>query len=178
MTDHRNLIVVPLSECEPEIGRMLWMLADCRQRTRTVLAALHPAAIDWVGGVNGHSIGTLLYHLAAIELDWLATEVTEGNLPASIWSHFPFDVRDSQGQLTAVRGIPLEDHWQRLDRVRNLLQDTFKPMTLADFRRPRVLDDYDVTPEWVLHHLMQHEAGHRDELEALRRLAEADLKSN
>ncbi|MBZ0299768.1 MAG: hypothetical protein K8J31_08515 [Anaerolineae bacterium] len=86
-------------------------------------------------------------------------------------------MRDSQGQLTAVRGVLLDDHWHRLDLVRGLLRDTFKRMTLADYRRPRMLDDYDVTPEWVLHHLMQHEAGHRDELEALRMLAETDLKS-
>ncbi|MBZ0299769.1 MAG: DinB family protein [Anaerolineae bacterium] len=84
MTERRNLIVSPLPDCEPEIGRLLWMLEDCRQRTRSALDGLNPAVVDWAGGVNSHSIGTLLYHIAAIELDWLHTEVTQGGLPDPI----------------------------------------------------------------------------------------------
>ena len=37
-------------------------------------------------------------------------------------------------------------------------------MDLTDFRRARALALYDVTPEWVLHHLCQHEAEHRSQL--------------
>jgi len=45
-------------------------------------------------------------------------------------------------------------------------------MNIHDFRRVRRLPDYDVTPEWVLHHLTQHEAEHRSEIGALRASAE------
>jgi uncharacterized damage-inducible protein DinB len=48
-------------------------------------------------------------------------------------------------------------------------------MTLQDFRRPRQLPEYDVTPEWILHHLMQHEAEHRGEMGILRTRAEKSL---
>ena len=44
-------------------------------------------------------------------------------------------------------------------------------MAPTDFRRIRALSDYDVTPEWVLHHLMQHEAGHRGEIGMIAALA-------
>jgi uncharacterized damage-inducible protein DinB len=37
----------------------------------------------------------------------------------------------------------------------------------------RSLAEYDVTPEWVLHHMMQHEAEHRGQIGALRAGAEA-----
>jgi uncharacterized damage-inducible protein DinB len=30
-----------------------------------------------------------------------------------------------------------------------------------EFRRPRHLEQYDVTPQWVLHHLIQHEVEHQ-----------------
>ncbi len=46
-------------------------------------------------------------------------------------------------------------------------------MTLEDYRRPRALDEYDVTPEWVLFHLRDHETMHRGELALSRTLAEA-----
>jgi uncharacterized damage-inducible protein DinB len=48
-------------------------------------------------------------------------------------------------------------------------------MLNALFRRVRRLSDCDVTPEWVIHHLMQHEAEHRGEIAALRAEAERAL---
>jgi uncharacterized damage-inducible protein DinB len=38
------------------------------------------------------------------------------------------------------------------------------------------LADYETTPEWVLHHLMQHEAEHRGQIGELRRWAEKVLQ--
>ena len=74
---------------------------------------------------------------------------------------------------------------QELEQLRhNLLQNircsdeparAYQQMSLEDFRRARVLEAYDVTPEWVLHHLCQHEAEHRDEIIALREGAQKSL---
>ena len=49
-------------------------------------------------------------------------------------------------------------------------------MTLDDYRRLRSLPDYDVTPEWVLHHLAQHEALHRGQIFTLKRALERASK--
>lgn len=172
MSEKPQRVIVPLPGCVPEIGIALAMIEDCRARTRNALRDLNPAAVDRVDGLNGHSIGTLLFHIAAIEIDWLATEVLEGKAPDSIWAYFPHEVRDEQGKLTSVMGVNLDDHWKRLDVVRGLLLETFKAMSLDEYRRVRELEQYDVTPEWVLHHLMQHEAEHRDEMISLRAAAE------
>lgn len=167
MSDKR-LAVEPLPDCEVEVGRALWMVEDARRRTRRALDGVISSAVDWTATEGGHSIGTLLYHIAAIELDWLYSDVLQTDWPMGLVDWFPHDVRDAQGRLTAVRGESLERLWTRLDKVRGLLLDSYKPMSLDDFRRPRSMPDYDVTPEWVLHHLCQHEAEHRDELAALR----------
>ena len=172
MTTKKQLVLHPLPDYPPEIGIALAMIEDCRARTHTALKDLKPSAVDWVGGFNDHSIGTLLYHIAAIEIDWLTGEVMAGKLDESIWEHFPHDVRDDQGRLTVVIGVNLEDHWQRLDTVRNLLLVSYKAMSLNEYHRVRHMEQYDVTPEWVLHHLMQHEAEHRDEMISLRAAAE------
>jgi len=50
-----------------------------------------------------------------------------------------------------------------------------KEMTLQEFRRPHDFPDYQVTAEWVLHHLIQHEAEHRGHIQMLRSLAERAL---
>lgn len=172
----RSLVVKNIPDCEPEIGRWLWALDDARQRTRKALEGLNPAVVDWASEHHNHTIGSVLYHIAAIEMDWFAVEVMEGKLPQSAWNDFPYEVRDAQGHLTHVDGLNLAEHWRRLDSVREMLMNAYKFMSLDEFRRVRVLDDYVVTPEWVLHHLCQHEAEHRSELAAIRAAAEKSLE--
>jgi len=156
----------------PEIARLLWMLEDTRRRTKRALDDLDPAVIDWTEP-RGNSIGTLLYHIAAIEIDWLYTDVLEGKpWPREVEALFPYDVRDERGLLIAVRDASLEEHVRRLDEVRAIFLASFRGMPIDELRRVRRLTDYDVTPEWVLHHLMQHEAEHRGQIAEIRTRAE------
>ena len=126
----------------------------------------------------GNSIGTLLYHLAAIEIDWLYSDVLQSQWPPELEALFPLDVRDEQGHLSAVRGLSLGEHLHRLDAVRSILLDTFRGMTLHEFRRARRVNDHDVTPEWVIHHLMQHETEHRGQTGEIRLRAERTLEED
>lgn len=168
-------VVDALLSHEPEIGRWLWALQDTRQRTMEELGRLSPAMIDWPPGGDESSIGTVLYHIADIEADWLYVEVLEQSMPPEVAALFPYPTRDEHGQLTQVQGFSLEQHLERLKTVRGLLLNIYQRMDLAEFRRVRTLPNYDVTPEWVLHHLMQHEAEHRGQIGALRARAERYL---
>jgi uncharacterized damage-inducible protein DinB len=176
MSEPKKLFVVqPLPATDPIIGLALWGLEDARRRTRDALKGVNPSALDWQLDGRGHSIATLMYHIAAIEMDWLHTEVMESQPSPEIVKFFPHDVRDAAGRLTIVKGETLPTLWARLDAVRALLLETFKTMSLAEYRRVRVLDSYDVSAEWVLYHLMQHEAEHRDELIRLREFTENEV---
>jgi uncharacterized damage-inducible protein DinB len=169
-------IVVPYLNQEAEIGRWLWAFQDTRQSTLEQLDGLSPGVIDWLPPDGESSIGTILYHIADIEADWLYVEVLEQqSLPPEVAELFSYQTRDKQGHLTQVPGFSLEEHLKRLDTVRTLLLNVFQQMDLAEFRRVRSLESYDVTPEWVLHHLMQHEAEHRSQIGSLRARAERDL---
>jgi uncharacterized damage-inducible protein DinB len=166
-----KIVEAHLSKAQ-DIGRWLWALQDTRQRTLRELDQLTPAMIDWPPAGNGSSIGTVLYHLAGIEADWLYVEVLEQAIPPEVAALFPYPIRDEQGRLTQVEGLSLEQHLSRLETVRGLLLEVYEQMELSDFRRVRSLEHYEVTPEWVLHHLMQHEAEHRGQIGALRAGAE------
>jgi uncharacterized damage-inducible protein DinB len=83
-----------------------------------------------------------------------------------------FDVRDEEGRLWVVNGRSLNQHLHTLDRTRQYLLKTFQQMDLADFRRVRHFENYSCTPEWVLHHLIQHETEHRGQMMAIRTQAE------
>jgi len=173
----RQLAFQPVDANEPEIGRWLWAINDARQRTLGLLKDMNPAAIDWMPAEGEHTIGTLLFHIAAIEISWLGIEVLEGKVDQSVWDAFPYEVRDEQGRLTIVKGLSLNEHYERFELVRRLLLDTYTSMSLDEFHRPRSFPEYDVTPEWVLHHLCQHEAEHRSEIGILRSKAEKALSS-
>ena len=163
----RNIVELHVSK-DPAIGQWLWAIQDTRERTLEELETVTPAMIDWLPPDNESSIGTILYHITDIEADWLYVEVLEQPLPTEVAALFTYPTRDEQGQLTQVQGISLAEHRKRLETVRSLLLDVYQPMELAEFRRVRTFPYYDVTPEWVLHHLMQHEAEHRSQLAALR----------
>ncbi|HTO23250.1 MAG TPA: DinB family protein, partial [Spirochaetia bacterium] len=64
----------------------------------------------------------------------------------------------------------LEASVTRLARVRSLLNRAFAAMSLQEFRRLRKSERREVSPEWVLHHLLQHEAEHRGQINLLKRL--------
>jgi uncharacterized damage-inducible protein DinB len=178
----QRLLISPFPSASAEIGRWLWMLEDTRTRTKESLVGIDRSVLDWTPDDQSNSIGTLLYHLALIEADWLFAEVLEQPVPADLARLFTADARDESGQLSRVEGKSLEQHLSLLESVRALVLATYGEMTTEDFRRPRRLPGYDVTPEWVLHHLMQHEAEHRGQIGEIRqqavKSAQADNASN
>jgi len=121
-------------------------------------------AVDWRPGWGDNTIGTLLYHLAVIELDWLYSEILEEEPPVKFMRLFQFDARTESGRLTPVLSDTLDTHLARIHAVRARFLYKLRDMTVEEFRRVRVLDNYDVTPEWVVQHLNQHEGEHRGQI--------------
>src|SRR5687768_13933327 len=145
----KYLIVDHTLHAEPIISAWLWALNDTRRRTIVVLEHVPAAAVDWHPPHSQQSIGTILYHLALIEADWLYTEVLEQSYPAHIATLLPYDARDEHGLLTHIQGVGLAEHRSRLEMVRQEVLRVYQAMDLHDFYRVRHLSDYDVTPEWV-----------------------------
>jgi hypothetical protein len=166
--DRERMALDPIAD-DPEVGRWLAALEDARRRTLGELDTVRGEMLDWRADGPLESIGTLLYHIALIEASWLLEDIFEGD-PGPDWlpSVLPFDDRDAGGRLLSVTGEPLSTHLGRLARIRSLLLDRLRPMAADDFHRPRRLERYDAAPDWILHHLLQHEAEHRSHIALLR----------
>jgi uncharacterized damage-inducible protein DinB len=168
MTQLESLVAEPLAGYAPSWAMALWQMQDTRMRTLRWLSKIDPARLDWSpAGETVNTVGSLLYHIALIETDWLYAEILEAPYPQELMDWFPVDVRDADGRLSVVSGEPLERHLARLSAVRNAMLDALRDRPEDDFHRPRTLPQYVVTPAWVLQHLCQHEAEHRGEMMTL-----------
>jgi uncharacterized damage-inducible protein DinB len=156
--------IVRSSGYSPRIALLLAMTEECRGRTLRLIGDLDPTKIDTPTAWNGNTAGALLYHIAAIELDWLYAEMMVEDFPEEAAEWFPHDVREEGGRLSPVTGEPLERHLARLAWVRDRMREELTTLTDDDLDAVRVSGDMTVTPEWVFHHLMQHEAEHRGQL--------------
>ncbi|GIN86312.1 hypothetical protein J6TS2_26980 [Heyndrickxia sporothermodurans] len=163
MLERKSLQVQALPGYEEEIGRWLWCMEDVRQDLLKGISQISPSMLD-AKIDERQTIGSLLYHIALIEADWLYVEVLEKEYDEEILSLFPLDCRSDDDSLVHIEGQSLEEHIYRLNKVREVFLAHFRSMTLADWKRPRVLEQYDVTPEWVVYHLIEHEAHHRGQI--------------
>lgn len=169
MGERELLILEPMADA-PEVGRWLSAMEDGRRDTLRELEGVTDDLVDLRPAGSENSIGTALYHVALIEADWLVDDILGEDLAESdLASLFPFDDRDEEGVLTAVEGEPLSQHVDRLGRVRQELIERLRPMPVDEFHAPRARERYDVSPGWVVHHLLQHESEHRSEIGWLRR---------
>lgn len=169
MQAKEQLITLPLAGYAPSVGYALACLEWERGKTREVVDGLAVEVLDARAEGFPNSVGSLLYHVAAIELDWLYSEVLEQPVPDELLTLFTAEVRDDQGRLAFFGEVELADHLERLAAVRRTLLAELKDMTEGDFYRARVLEPYDVNPAWVLYHLLEHEAKHGAQMVLLRR---------
>jgi uncharacterized damage-inducible protein DinB len=166
VTERERLALDPIAD-DPEIGRWLAAFEEVRHDTLKVIGEIPRGAIDLDPGDGGDTLGTVLYHLALVEVDWLFIDVLDrqSDIPRE---RFPFDSRVEDGRLTPVLGEPIARHLERLATTRELVLSELRVMSSDDFHRVHVREEIDVSADWVLFHLIDHEVEHRVRLSALR----------
>jgi len=170
MTERVQRIIIPAGATTPEIGKWLWALDDARTRTIRMIEGIAQAELDALPDGLDNTIGTLLYHIAIIEADYLSIDVMghDDYLP-ELKPLLPLPVRTEDDRLSVMMGVSLDEHLRRFDIVRQRLLELFVEMTPEAFEQPRDLPTwgYEISPEWTVYHLTQHEGEHRGEIGSL-----------
>ena len=166
MTEREQLVLKPAAD-DPEIGRWLAALEEVRHDTLKVVGGISADGIDVDSGDGGDTLGTVLYHVALVEVDWVFTDVLDrqSDVPRDL---FPHDDRVQDGHLTPVFGETLREHLDRLARTRVLILDVLRSLSPQGYHRARAREQFDVAANWVVFHLIDHEVEHRVRLSALR----------
>lgn len=173
----RKLQVEPLDGYAPEIAAWLWAMEATRAKTKHYALGLEQEVVDWPGTAgDGNTIGSLLYHLAIVELGWLLgdTLMRPDLIPEEEFPYEPF----TDGRITRVVGVPLAEHVARLDRTRATFLRHMRDLPVEEWSRLRDPEgeDYSLTPAWMVFHLIEHEAGHAAQIAVLRKRARAALR--
>ena len=154
----------------PRVGLYFAQLEDVRAETKRYVAGLTPEKLSWTPHSTVESIGTQLLHIAGVERSWIGEDI-EGRAMGQEWAlAFPLRVKMQQ-----VQGEPLEFFLEKLDSVREETRAALSRLSDSDLHRP--IQTLDAPPEadrftveWILYHLVEHEAHHRGQIALLRRL--------
>lgn len=158
----------------PGIGRYVAQMGETRAALLEPVAGLTPGQLAWHPNPLTESVGTQLLHVAAVEWSWIFEEIFRR--PAAAYDGWDEAMPIRRG-LPQVAGWPLSYFTDRLARVRTEALAALAGLTDADL--PRLVADAspppDETPEhfsidWVLFHLVHHEAHHAGQVELLVRL--------
>ncbi len=164
----RTIAVSPLPGYSDRIGAAVWRMEDTRRRTLVTLEGLDPGHLDVVPDGFENSIGTLLYHIAAVETDWLYTNILGEDFPDWVGELFPHDGQRHDGRLTHIGGLTPEEHVAQLATAREHFLVEMRRVDDEYLDRVRPVGDHMVSPGWVLHHLREHEAEHRGQIQSIR----------
>jgi hypothetical protein len=173
VTGPREVLALAPLGADPEVGRWLAALEDGRADTLRELGGVTSEMVDWYPAAPLNSIGSLLYHIGLVEASWVTEEILGDPEAEQLAGLLPWPDREGPGDdgrrhLSRIDGQTLDEHLARLGAIRAYCLARLRDLTNEEFHRIRVLDRYDVAPDWVLHHLLQHEAEHRSHIAWLR----------
>jgi len=169
----------PVEGFTPQIGRYVAQLTEVRDDLKREVMALSVEQLDWHPDEQTESIGTLLLHCDAIEWSWLHEDVL--GRPAGEYTGDWAEALPIRKGVPQVTGKPVEHYLQKLDATREHTLDIVRGFTDADLSR--LVGESEPPPgeekrsrlftiDWVIWHIIEHEATHVGQIELLRRLGQ------
>jgi uncharacterized damage-inducible protein DinB len=152
---------------DPEVGRWLSAFAEVRRGTDAILDEFDPADIDRDPGDGGDTLGSVLYHVASVEIGWMYVDILDRERDIDL-ERYPYASREADGRLAIVRGETLDQHRERLAEARANVVGIIAAMSNEGFHRVHVREEGDVATDWVIYHLIDHELEHRARISQIR----------
>lgn len=174
-SDRRVHALGSYSGAAPEIGQWLWAMEETRRGLLSTLSRIEKAGfgqefLDWQGADGkDNSLGTLLYHIAGVEMGWLYVDMLMTGFPADVQERFPVDDHTDDGRMRYITGLALQDHLDNLAWTRRRFLDVVGALSVEEWNELKSPpnEDYSITPGWIVFHLVEHEAGHLYEIRRL-----------
>ncbi len=181
-----TLLAAPPGFASASVARFMWQLDAQRAALLDDTRALDPQTLAWQPAPGMNTIGMLLAHIGYAE-----AHLVQVGLEGAVTGH----AHDVVGITEAEEGLPLAAgappspalagrdiafFHALLARARRRTHEVAAPLTDADLERQVVRPRPDGSERvfnlgWLLYHLVEHEAGHRAQINLLRHLRAATL---
>jgi uncharacterized damage-inducible protein DinB len=165
----RDPFRLPAAGGDGRLSLLLAQLEEGRRRTLRFVAAVPPERLHWSSPQFPNSLAAHLAHLAAIELDWLYCDLLGREIPAEALALLPIaDVLDPDGRLARAGTATLPELLAALEESRSRLVTECLRLREDGLGELVLGLEGAAAPDWILTHLLQHEAEHRG---VMRRMA-------
>ena len=152
-----------------KIGHWLGQFLEVRNNLLDLLEKIPEEAIDFTPDERKiESIGTLLFHIAAIEWSWIFEDIDGKEFKEEEWK-YAFALRPSVN-IPQLTGKEKNYYIQKITRVREDVITRIQQMNDKDLDRIIIVDKRSVTIEWILYHIIEHEAIHLGQINLIYRL--------
>ena len=174
--------VTPIAGLDVQTGLLLAMLDDGTQELRGELGDVADETLVWQPFPNGHSIGTLILHIADVEAKWLH-EVGAGLTRSSeeLAVLLSSETRQYQYIWPAPPAQPLSWFLARHDEIRARTHTLIKTLSGSEHLGSRINrrtgERHEFTLRQLLHHVLTHEAYHGGQAVLLSVLHERTAKT-
>ncbi len=162
--------VLPSSRYSAEVGSFVAMLEHCRASVLDDVQGLSEAQLSYQHDENANPIGALLAHMAAIEWFYAAVSIEAQQPQPHEWAEWGSFLRLSPGTWAAIQGQSLEQHLDRLARVRARTLAGLLAKDDAWLSRTFTLPwtSEPANNRWALYHLLEDELNHRGQIRWLK----------
>ncbi len=166
--DEKRIIVLNrLDDLSPRVSLLLSMMEKVRGRLLKQIDDISSDEIDYSPDDESvETIGTLMLHIAAVEWSWIFEDIDGREMDHEEWKH-AFALREEIPQL---KGQKLQFYLDKLESVRNEVFKRLSEFNDSELHRRVDIGKAMVSIEWILFHLIEHEAMHIGQISILKRL--------
>lgn len=171
MSDNESAVIdlQKSSELTPRVADYYSMMEKTREKLIERVQGLEMKQLDFTPISDRiESIGTLLLHIAAVEWSWIFEDINGQTMDYEKWK-YGFALRE---RIPQIYGKDISFYLDRLGEVRGAVFKKLKSLSDDQLRSLIEVDDVVVSIEWILFHLIEHEAIHIGQVSILLRLME------
>ncbi len=156
-------------DLSPRVALWFSMMKEVRKRLLRKLEPLSDEELDYTPDERQiETIGTLLLHIAAVEWGWIFGDIDGKEVDFEIWKH-GFALRP-EVDLPQLKGQGKDFYLNRLSDVREEVHQRLKRLQNDDLDRLVTTEGETFSIEWILFHLVEHEAMHVGQISVLSRM--------
>ena len=178
MAETQKVTLTLSDRLHPRVALLHAQLEAVRADLKALAGQLEPAALDQAPVPGFFSPAGLLGHIAEVESWWMQVVIEgqgDAGDPRRLSRGWCAPFAEEEGGEPVVGKRPLADYLALLDRVRAHSFEHLVTVGAQDLSRDYPYQStsgpsYEFSLEWVLQHLVEHEAHHRGQLALMKRL--------